>query len=104
MLYESVDSRLLVDRRATAEEIRDGLYWLQTQTTHRDNDNADLAADEIFKKNAFGFMLRAGFDYKHVRYSVLGYNYFGKDALDIDSSDVVFFSLGVYFGMVSLHN
>ena len=36
LLYESVDVKLLTDRRATAENIRDGLSWLQTETTNRD--------------------------------------------------------------------
>ena len=36
LLYESVDVRLLTDRRATAENIRDGFQWLQTETTSRD--------------------------------------------------------------------
>ena len=52
LLYESVDVRLLTDRTATTENIRDGFQWLQTQTTRRDiamlfiaghgiNNNAD---------------------------------------------------------------
>ena len=36
LLYESVDVRLLTDRRATAENIREGFQWLQTETTNRD--------------------------------------------------------------------
>ena len=35
-MYESVDVKLLTDRRATAENIRDGLSWLQTETKNRD--------------------------------------------------------------------
>jgi hypothetical protein len=35
-IYESVDVKLLTDRKATAENIRDGLEWLQTETTNRD--------------------------------------------------------------------
>jgi len=36
LLYESVDVKLLADRRATADNIREGLLWLQTETTNRD--------------------------------------------------------------------
>ena len=36
LLYESVDVKLLTDGKATAENIRDGLHWLQTETTNRD--------------------------------------------------------------------
>jgi len=36
LLYERVNVNLLFDRSATAENIRDGLSWLQAETTSRD--------------------------------------------------------------------
>ena len=36
LLYEGVEVKLLTDRKATAENIRDGLQWLQSETTTRD--------------------------------------------------------------------
>ena len=36
LMYERVYTQLLFDRSATAENIRDGLSWLQTETTSRD--------------------------------------------------------------------
>jgi len=36
LLYENVDIKLLTDKKATAENIRDGLQWLQTETTNKD--------------------------------------------------------------------
>ena len=36
LLYERVDVKALTDKTATAANIRNGLYWLQTQTTNRD--------------------------------------------------------------------
>ena len=36
LLYEKVELRLLTDEYASAENIRDGLNWLQTQTTQHD--------------------------------------------------------------------
>ena len=36
LVYEKVDVKQLADETATAENIRDGLYWLQSQTTFKD--------------------------------------------------------------------
>jgi len=36
LLYENVELRLLTDEWASAENIREGLNWLQSQTTYRD--------------------------------------------------------------------
>ena len=36
LLYENVELRLLTDNRANAENIRDGLNWLQHEITYRD--------------------------------------------------------------------
>ena len=36
LVYEKVKIKQLLDEKANAENIRDGLYWLQTETTYKD--------------------------------------------------------------------
>jgi len=72
-LYESVDVKLLTDRRATADNIREGLYWLQTQTTNRDIAMMFIAGHGINNNTGDFFFVPVNGDIEKINATCVSY-------------------------------
>ena len=73
LLYESVDVRLLTDRRATAENIRDGLSWLQSETTSRDVAMLFIAGHGVNDNVGDFFFMPVGADVNRINATCVSY-------------------------------
>jgi len=73
LLYERVELKLLADRSATEVNIRDGLNWLQTQTTNRDIAMLFMAGHGV--NNAAGdfYFMPVNADLARINATCVGY-------------------------------
>ena len=73
LLYERVELKLLADRSATEMDIRDGLNWLQTQTTNRDIAMLFMAGHGV--NNAAGdfYFMPVNADIARINSTCVGY-------------------------------
>ena len=74
LLYESVDVRLLTDRRATAENIRDGFQWLQTETTSRDIAMLFIAGHGINNNTGDFYFMPVNADVNRILATCIGHS------------------------------
>ena len=74
LLYESVDIRLLTDRRATAENIRDGFQWLQNETTSRDIAMLFIAGHGINNNAGDFFFMPVNADVNRILATCVGHS------------------------------
>jgi hypothetical protein len=74
LLYESVDVKLLADRKATAENIRDGLQWLQTETTSRDIAMLYIAGHGINNNAGIFYFMPVNADLDRINATCVSYS------------------------------
>ena len=74
LLYEKVNLRLLTDRDANAENIRDGLHWLQTETTFRDIAMLYMAGHGVNNNVGDFFFMPVNADINRINATCVGYS------------------------------
>jgi len=99
LLFESVDVRLLVDRRASAEGIRDGLQWLQTETTNRDLAMLFFAGHGVNNNVGDFFFMPVNADKDRINATCVGYAEF-KAAIDAIPGKLLLFMDACHSGNV----
>lgn len=73
LLYEKVELRLLTDNKANAENIRDGLYWLQTETTSRDIAMLYMAGHGVNNNVGDFYFMPVNANIERINASCVGY-------------------------------
>jgi hypothetical protein len=73
LLYEKVELRLLTDEQANAEKIRDGLQWLQTETTFSDIAMLYMAGHGVNDNVGDFFFLPVNADINRLNATCVGY-------------------------------
>jgi uncharacterized caspase-like protein len=71
--YTSVDVKLITDKKATADNIRDGLSWLQIETTNRDVAMLFVAGHGVNNKTGDFFFVPVNGDIDRIRETCVSY-------------------------------
>ena len=103
LLYEKVVVRLLTDGQATAENIREGLYWLQTETTSRDVAMLYMAGHGVNNNVGDFFFMPVKADIDRINSTCVGYTEI-KGTIDIIAGKRIVFMDACHSGNVLGNN
>ena len=99
LLYEKVELKLLIDEEATADNIREGLYWLQTETTARDVAMLFMAGHGVNNNIGNFFFMPVHADINRINVTCVGYSDI-QATLDAIAGKIVFFVDACHSGNV----
>ena len=103
LLYEKVELRLLTDEQANADNIRDGLQWLKTETTFGDVAMLYMAGHGINDNVGDFFFMPVNADLKRINATCVGYREI-KGALDANAGKMLVFMDACHSGNVLGNN
>ena len=99
VLYEKVELRLLTDEQANAENIRDGLQWMKTETTYRDVAMLYMAGHGINNNVGDFFFMPVNADIDRLNATCVGYREI-KETLDANAGKLLVFMDACHSGNV----
>jgi len=103
LLYEKVELKLLADENATADKIRDGLNWLQTETTYRDVAMIFMAGHGVNNNVGDFFFMPVNADIEKLNATCVGYREI-KETLDANAGKIIVFMDACHSGNVLGNN
>ena len=103
LLYEKVELKLLADENATADKIRDGLNWLQTETTYRDVAMIFMAGHGVNNNVGDFFFMPVNADIEKLNATCVGYREI-KETLDANAGKMLVFMDACHSGNVLGNN
>ena len=99
LLYEKVELKILTDRQANAENVRDGLQWLKTQTTWRDVAMLFMAGHGINNNTGDFFFMPVNADIDRLNSTCVGYREI-KETIDANAGKMLVFMDACHSGNV----
>ena len=103
LLYEKVELRLLTNEQATSENVRDGLQWLQKETTYRDVAMMFMAGHGINNNVGDFFFMPVNADIDRLNATCVGYREI-KETIDAVSGKMLVFMDACHSGNVLGNN
>ena len=74
LLYEKVELKILTDRAANSENVRDGLQWLKTEPTYRDIAMLFMAGHGVNNNTGDFFFMPVNADVNRLSATCVGYS------------------------------
>ncbi len=90
LLYETVETKLLTDQKATAKNIRDGLTWLRNKTGDQDIAVLYLAGHGINNKTGSFFFMPIDADFNNPDAGCIGYADIKKAVAAVAGKVIIF--------------
>jgi len=103
LLYERVELRLLTDEQATAQNIRDGLQWLQNQTTFSDVAMLFMAGHGVNNNIGDFFFMPVDADVNRINATCVSYSEI-KRTIDAIAGKIIVFIDACHSGNVLGNN
>jgi hypothetical protein len=103
LLYERVHLKLLTDLQASSDNIRDGLYWLQTETTSHDVAMLYMAGHGIVNNVGGFYFMPTNADINRINSSCVGYTEI-KETVSAISGKILVFMDACHSGSVFGNN
>jgi len=99
LLYEKVELKLLTDEEANAENIREGLYWLQAETKNRDVAMLYMAGHGVHNNVGDFFFMPVNANIDRINSSCVGYTEI-KGTIDAIAGKIVVFMDACHSGNI----
>ena len=103
LLYDKVVLRLLTDEQASAENVRDGLNWLQIETTNSDVAMLYMAGHGVNNNVGNFFFMSVNADINRINASCVGYTEI-KETIDAIAGKIIVFMDACHSGNVLGNN